>query len=133
MSAASSFDRMIVEFFRDDPCTATYIQTVAGVFNPATGEMSSSTTLETPVQIILLDMTRSSNGLSSKFGLLISEGDKEVYVRPPNKTNPLALPLNIDTTSDFLKVGSITYKVASMREANPTGAAPLLYNLMLKR
>lgn len=132
MSASSDFDRAILEFFNDDPLTATYLKFTVGVYDPSTGE-ASVTNVEIPVKCILLDMTRTNNGLSSKFGTLVSEGDKECYILPVEKADPLAIPLVIDTTSDRLKIGSITYNVAAMKEANPTGSAPLLYNLMLKR
>jgi hypothetical protein len=132
MSSASDFDRMILDFFRDDPATAYYQKSSLGTYDPATGEVAS-TLIEVPVQIILLDLTRNSNGLSSKFGTEILSGDKECYILPPEKADPLALPLVIDTTADRIRIGSIVYKVFRMQEANPTGASPLLYNLMLRR
>ena len=121
-----------MDFFLDDPLTAYYLKSTVGAYDPSTGE-ASVTDVQIPVKCILLDMTRTNNGLSSKFGSLVSEGDKECYILPPNKIDPTALPLIIDTTSDRLRIGSITYKIAAMKEANPTGCAPFLFNLMLRR
>lgn len=132
MSSANDFDRMILDFMNDDPCTAYYQKSNAGAYDPSTGELAT-TLVEIPVQIILVDMTRNNNGLSSKFGTEILAGDKECFMRPPEKADPLMIPLVIDTTADRLRVGSIMYKVQDMKEANPTGAAPILYNLMLRR
>lgn len=133
MSAESDFlVSCVLPFFQDDPMTATYIKALPSVYDPSTGA-ASSTTLEIPVKCILLDLTRINNGLSSKFGTLVSEGDKEVYILPSEKADPLATPLVIDATSDRLRIGSITYDVKAMKEANPTGAAPLLYNLLIRR
>jgi len=132
MSSANDFDRMILDFMNDDPCTAYYQKSFAGSYDPATGELAV-TLVEIPVQVILVDLTRNNNGLSSKFGTTILVGDKDCYMRPPEKADPLATPLVIDTTADRLRVGSIVYKVYDMKSADPTGSAPLLYNLMLRR
>ena len=99
MSSASDFDRMILEFMRDDPMTCHYQKSSAGTYDPSTGELAV-TLVEVPCSGILLDMTSNSNGLSSKFGTEILAGDKELYLLPPEKVDPLATPLVIDTTAD---------------------------------
>lgn len=137
MSAQSDFSGMIQEFFNDDPLVATYHQYSQGSYDPST---SAYTTIQvdTLVQAILLDLTRNLNGSSSKFGTSISEGDKELYMKPilwgetpfrdtlDNITGP-------DTTSDKVTVGGWTYKVGTMRLLDPKGNSPMLYNLHLRR
>lgn len=132
MSAANDFSRMILDFMRDDPLTAYYIKATTGAYDPSTGEVAV-TTVEIPVQAILLDLIRTNNGLSSKFGTEILAGDKEVYVLPPEKADPLAIPLVVDTTSDRIRIGNTTYKIEVMKEANPSASAPLLYDLLIRR
>ena len=132
MSVADDFDRMIYDFFNDDPAIGYYIQATTPVFNPETGD-NESPDVETPVQIILLDLMRTSNGLSSKFGTEIVAGDKEVYIRPPEKTNSSATPLVINTVSDRIRIAGITYQVVVMKEATPTGTSPLLYDMHIRR
>jgi len=132
MSAADDFDRMILDFMRDDPLTATYIQYGTPVYDTTTGESTTPETL-TSVQCIILDFDRMSNGLSSKFGTEILQGDKDFYMYPTNKADPLATPIVPNPTSDRITVGGITYKIVNMKEANPQASAPLLYNLMLRR
>ncbi len=132
MSTISDFDRMVMEFMQDDPMTATYIQQGEMVFNPSTG-VNSSLEIRTTVSGILLDLTMQSNGLTSKFGTAIVAGDKEFLMLPPEKADPLATALIINTVSDRVIVAGISYTVIAMREANPTGAAPVLFDLHIRR
>lgn len=132
MSAANDFDQSIAEWMADDPLTVTYVSSATGTMNYETGEYAP-TLVSTPCQALLLDLTRNNAGLSTKFGVLISQGDKEVYVRPPEKADSLVAPLVITPGADKIVVGSVTYTVAAMTETNPTGASPILYNFMLKR
>lgn len=118
---------MIVDFFNDDPLTATYHQYLQGSYDPSTSEYSI-TQVDTPMQAIMLDLTRSSNGASSKFGTNISEGDKEIYLKPIPSSSIIP-----DPTSDKVTVGSWTYKMAVVKSLDPTGTSPMLYNLYLRR
>ena len=132
MSAASDFDRMILDFMNDDSLTATYHQYTQGAYDTTTSEYTT-VQVDTPVRGILLDFDRVSNGLSSKFGTLILQGDKEFYMLPTQKADPLATPIVPNTTSDRITVANITYKIEVSKSADPTGAAPLLYNFKLQR
>ena len=132
MSSASDFDRAIMDFMNDDPLTAYYTQYIQGSYDPSTSTYST-TTIEVACKSIMLDLTRNNNGLSSKFGTEILDGDKELYLLPPPKDDPLALPIQIDTTSDRVRIGNITYKVAVAKVLDPTNADIMLYNLMLRR
>lgn len=132
MSSAANFDRMIMAFMRDDPMTAYYIKEVAGPYDTSTGEAPVVRT-EIPVSAILLDLIGSVNGFSTKYGTLIQAGDKELYVLPPNKSDPLAAPLDVDPANDRIRINTITYKIVAMKEANPDANMPLLYNFMLRR
>lgn len=130
MSGISEFDQVVLDFMQDDPMTAYYIQSTY-VFNPATGE-NVATDKETAVSAIMLDLTLNSNGLSQKFGTSIIAGDKELYIRPPDRYDPALTPMVVNTTSDRVRVGNITYKVANMKEANPRGVS-ILYSLHIRR
>lgn len=131
MSAASDFDRMILDFMADDPMTATYLQYIED-YDYATSE-NVLVEVATPVSCILLDFERTNNGLSSKFGQLVIAGDKELYMLPTQKRDLVATPIIPNTTSDKIIVAGITYKIHVSKSADPTGAAPLLYNFMLRR
>lgn len=133
MSVASDFDRMILEFMQDDPLTAVFHQiTSTGAYNPATSE-PVTTQVDTNVQGILLDLDRNSQGLMAAVGKEILVGDKMFYMRPVEKTNPSATPIVPNPTSDKITVANITYQIALVRSADPTGAAPVLYEMILRR
>ncbi len=132
-SAESDFlYSVIIPFMQDDPCIATYHKYQQGAYDPATSEYTT-TQVDIPVQVLVQDLTRNSNGLSSVFGSEVLMGDKECYMLPPNKGSSFALPLAIDTTSDRITVGGISYKVTNSKEANPTNQNVILYQLLLKR
>lgn len=126
------FDRVVMEFMRDFPVTATYVSQTDGAYNPTTGTVSSTTT-ETEVEAILLDLTLSSNGLSTRHGTAVIAGDKQLIVRPPNKTDPDADPLVINTATDRVIVAGHAYKVVTFKEINPTGNDPIAFDLYLRR
>ena len=132
MSAANEFQSMILQFMQDDPTTVYYTKYTQGVYDPTTS-LFTTTAVEIPCSAIFQDLTRNNNGLSQVYGKEILEGDKDMYLYPPERANPSATPLTIDTTSDRVRVGNILYKVAVVKSADPTGNAPLLYNMMLRR
>lgn len=132
MSAEQDFLRSILDFFSDDPAEGTYHQYTEGDYDTSTSEYAI-VKVDTPVKIILLDFDRISNGLSSKFGTEVLAGDKELYLLPTQKADPLAIPINPNPTSDRITVAGTTYKIVVVKSADPTGSNPLLYNMMLRR
>jgi hypothetical protein len=87
----------------------------------------------TQVEAILMDLTLSSNGLSTRFGTLVIHGDKQLLVRPPHKADPDSPMLTINTATDRVVVNGIEYKLVTFKEINPTGADPILYDLYIRR
>lgn len=112
---------------------ATYIVANTNTFDPATGE-NIPEDIERPVRVILQDFeTTTSRGLVTREGTTIVQGDKQAYILPPEQITLGDTPLIVSTVSGRLRVGDITYKVKSFKEANPTGANVLLYELHLGR
>lgn len=132
MSAESDFMGMIMAFMNDDPMTATYHQYTEGEYNTETSEYET-TEINTSVRCILLDFENVTRGLSSKFGTEIQAGDKELWMLPTQKADPLATPIIPNPTSDRITVAGIKYKIVVVKDANPTGSNPLVYNMMLRR
>lgn len=129
----ADFDNAVKEFFADFGFTATYIKPRAdGVYDPSSGEYTSVVD-EIPVEAILLDLTLQSNGLSAKFGTLVEAGDKNLLVRPPNKTNSLQPALIINPVSDRVRVNGVEYKVVTMKEVNTTASDAIVYDLYIRR
>lgn len=131
MSASADFDRMILDFMQDDPLTGIYHQYTQGSYDPATSTYNT-TQIDTPVQCLIQDLDRINNGLSTKFNTLIVAGDRELYMRPVEKTNPLATPIVPDPSSDRITVNGVTYKIFISRVSDP-GSIPILYNFLLRR
>lgn len=137
MSAQDDFTRMLQDFFDDDPQTAIYHQYDQGSYNPSTSEYST-TQVDTPVRVITLDLTRNSNGLSSKYGTDILAGDKDVYMKPMVWgemglriiLEPIEYP---NTSADRITLSGVTYKVNNMKVLDPTGNSPMLYNFLIRR
>jgi hypothetical protein len=126
------FDHTVLEFIREYGFTAQYIKQADGEYDPATGTVSSVIT-QVPVEAILMDLTLNSNGLSTRFNTLVVAGDKQLIVRPPNKTDPAAPALSINTATDRVLVNGIEYKLVTFKEVNPTGADPVLFDLYIRR
>ena len=132
MSYVTDFLPMILDFMNDDPCFGVYHQATNPVYDPSTST-NNYTNVDISVQVILQDLTRNSNGLSSVFGTEILAGDKECMMLPPEYFSLSPSSLTVNTTSDTMTVAGILYKVVNMKSADPTGASSILYQLMLRR
>lgn len=131
MADFTDFDEALSEFFEEFGFEATYLK-YENSYNPNTLK-NAQTLTEIPVEAILMDLTLQSNGLSTKFGTLVVAGDKELFVRPPNKTDSSADPLVIDPSTDRIRVNGIVYKIVTMKEINTTSTEPLVYDLYIRR
>lgn len=128
----NDFDVTVLEFIRESGGPASLLKQATGDYNPATGTVATLGD-EIPVEGILMDLTLQSNGLSTKYGTLVEAGDKEFWMRPPHKTDPLLDVVQIIPASDRLRIGSIVYKIVTLKELNPTGDDPILISLYLRR
>lgn len=131
MADFTDFDEALSEFFDEFGFEATYLKYENSY--SSTTLKNTQTVTEIPVEAILLDLTLQSNGLSTKFGTLVMAGDKELYIRPPNKTDPSAAALTIDPANDRVKVNGVTYKIVTMKEINTTATEPLVFDLYIRR
>jgi hypothetical protein len=125
----NEFDITVREMLNDPDigCSALYVKTKTGEYDPETGEVASSTkTL--PVRGCLLD---ADDRLSMKFNTSIQAGDKQFLMQPPEKAG--GIPLKIEPESDSIKIGSTLWRVVAIKETNPTGASPILYEIILRR
>ena len=128
----NDFDIIIQEFFVELGFAATYIKKTQGDYNPATGE-ASETTVEIPVKAIQLDLPLTRNGASTISGTAIQDGDKQVFVQPPQKTEEYALPIIIDVASDKINLNGVLWNIVTFKEINPTGLNQILIELYVRR
>jgi len=121
------FDEAVLGIMEDFPTVMVdYVQYTDGAYNPATGSVSHTETI-TKAESILLDLTLSSNGYSTRFGTLVQAGDKQLLVRPPSKF------FKVNPATDKVRVSGVEYKVVTFKEVNPTGASPYLFDLYIRR
>jgi hypothetical protein len=132
MSTFSDSNQAILDFMRDDPLTIVYQQFLNGVYDPTTSELTTTPVLTSAMGLIL-DLTRNANGLSSKYGLMIVEGDKDCYMYPPYLLDGTQPQLVINTAADKMLVGTTLYRVVNCKTLDPSGSGALLYNFMLRR
>lgn len=118
------FHSTVADFMRDYSTPATLLKG-SEEYDPTTGTQNS-TTQEIPVEVILMDLTLQSNGLSTKYQTLVEAGDKEAFVRP-NKDAPFKIE-----PADRLLVNGVEYKVVTVKEVNPTTSDPIIFDLYLR-
>jgi hypothetical protein len=125
------FDKAAFELVTEFGGPGTYVKATIGDYDPATAT-SEETTVEIPLLVALIDLTRPNNGLGTKPGSNeIVQADKEAYVVPPTKRGNASL-LPIDTVNDNIVVNGVSYSIVTMKEINPSGSDPLLYIFYLR-
>lgn len=125
------FDKAAFELVTEFGCPGTYVKTTLGDYDPVTAT-SPTATVEIPLLIALLDLTRPNNGFGIKSGTNeIIQADKEAYVVPPTKRGNATL-LPIDVVNDTIVVNDVSYSIVTMKEVNPSGSDPLVYIFYLR-
>lgn len=104
---------------------ATFRSREPGVYDPATGQVTVSERVFS-VRGALMELTLQSNGLAFRTGTEIMAGDKQFYMEPP-ETGVSVKP------NDQITMGGVTYTVFSVKAVDPSGAAPILYDLYVRR
>ena len=126
------FDSAIMSFFTEFGFSATYLQAGTATYNPATGENTVAVT-EIPVEAIQLDLPLVRNGMSTSTGTLIQDGDKQLFIRPPNKADENATVLVVNPAADRVRIGSTEWRIVAAKETNPTGSNQILIELYIRR
>ena len=130
VSTSADFDRVVLEFMADDPLTVTYRSNTQS-YSDATAT-NTITTHEIDCQAIFLDHQLRTSGDTTKDQTLIRQSDKLMFLRPPEKTDPDALPLVINPALDRILVGAVSYKIVSFKQTNPSATNCILYELYLR-
>ena len=124
------FDQVVLEFMNDYGFTATYLKASSATYNPATGE-NTITVTEIPVQAIQMDLPLTRNGSSTASGTLIQDGDKQLFIRPTEKS--AILPLIIDPAADRVRIGTLEWGIVTSKEINPSASNQILIELYIRR
>lgn len=121
-----------MEFMQDYSFTATYLQAGTATYNPATGENTVAVT-EIPVEAIQLDLPLTRNGASTATGTLIQDGDKQLFIRPPNKTDTGATALSVNPAADRVRIGSTEWNIVTSKSIDTTASDQILIELYIRR
>lgn len=132
MANLEDFDGVVADMMADFGGVATYISQSNYSFDPLTG-VNSVSTVSIQVQAIIMELSEHSGGISFKYKTLIQEGDKLMYLRPPEKVDSSAVPLHIDPTTDKIIMNNITYKIVAARETDPSAANIVLHEVYVRR
>lgn len=125
------FDATVLELVTEFGGPAIYTKTTLGPYNPATG-LSTPTVFNIPITLAIFDLNRPNNGVGTKLGSEIQQGDKEVYIVPPAKQGQTDI-MPIDTVNDNILLNGLTYSIVTAKEINPSGTDTLMYVLYLRR
>lgn len=96
------------------------------------GEVTRTST-DYVVEVALNDFPQANSGEKSKFGTLIESDDKELMLRPINKTDPDATQPAIHANRDLVIINGTEWKILALKEINPSGVNTILYTAHLRR
>lgn len=126
------FDRVMYQMIQDFGFLATYKKCTPGVADDAAGTISD-TFEDVEIEAIKTELLRPNNGLGSKIGSLIQEGDQILYIRPTEKTSVFADPLYVNPALDKVMIGNTLWKIVTMKEHNTTNEDCILYELYIRK
>lgn len=129
----NSLDRTVASMMSRFGTTGSITVAVSETYDPATSE-NIVVYQDYPVNIMVFDYIRKTEGEGTQNNTLIKTGDKQVYVQPPQKTE-VGLPLpHLNANKDFLKIGDSIYKIITVKQLNPSLAQDscILYELYIR-
>lgn len=133
MTAFSDFDGAVAEFMQEFGFTATYLQPDGtSTYDPATGT-NSVNYLRIPVKAVQMDLNLRSNGTTVANNTLIQSGDKQLYIQPPNKTDAILLPLEVNPSSDKVEINGVVWRILTFKEITPSASDQILIELYIRK
>lgn len=131
MGRFSDFDQVVVGMMEDFGVVSKLLIQGDAALNADTGEYLPSET-SYDVNTIYMDFTLARFGTQTAEGTLIQTGDKQCYMQPLNKSNPLLAMPNVQPNRDRISVGGRVYKIANLKMINPTMSDAIVYEMHLK-
>jgi len=133
MTALSDFDGAVSEFMQEFGFTATYLQPDGtSAYDPSTGT-NTVNYLSIPVKAIQMDLNLRSNGLTVAPNTLIQSGDKQLYIRPPNKSDTEAVALVVNPAADKVEINGVLWRILTFKEITPDATDQILIELYIRR
>lgn len=130
----ADMDGAVAEFMADFGaiCQVVVQDDSTAVYDPNTGALAGATITNYPCNAIFLDYTLQRYGLMDQQGTLIQAGDKQCFLQPINKADSTKTMPTIQPNKDRISIAGKLYKIASLKQVNPTYANNILYELHLK-
>lgn len=128
------FDRVVSQMMKKYGGSATINVVTGAQYDPTTSE-NIVTTVDYPVRAMFFDYVRKNEGVGTENNTLIKTGDKQVFIQPTHKADPLAAPIpQIDPSKDKLTIGNTQYKIITVKQvnANMTDEGCILYELFVR-
>lgn len=124
MAAFDPFIRTVSDMMRRFGGNGVLEVTKGGVYNPETSSVEPQV-IEYAMRAMIFDYVPRMDGAGVENKSLIRNGDKQMFV----KTDP---ELPAPEANDRITFGGITYAVIVAKELNPSGSAPIYYELYLR-
>lgn len=131
VSNLAYMDRCIMQFMREFPLTVTYIKESSS-YSDSTGENTVTEVLISCQGILLEVEAKPSFGDGTKNNTLIRDGDKLLFIRPPQKTDSTNLVLDVNPSSDKILIGTTRYNIVTFKTTNPTASNSFLYEFYIR-
>lgn len=130
MNFLSQFDNVVRDMLGMAGGTGILRVFTDGVY--VDGEVTR-TSVDYVVEVALNDFPQANSGMKSRFGTLIESDDKELMLRPINKTDPDTTQPVIHANRDLVVINGIEWKILALKEINPSGVNTILFDMHLRR
>jgi hypothetical protein len=126
-STLDPFVRVVTNMMRrfGGPSTLIY-KGESGEYDPSQSG-PQTTDVEFPVRTITFDYIQKVEGVGTKTGSMIQDGDKQVYMQP-SASVPRPRP-----EIDKIVYKNTTYSIVSVKEMDVTGSTVILYELCIRQ
>jgi len=111
----------------------TIVRNEGSTYDTATGAVVE-TLVEYPCRGIIFDLTLQSNGSGTSRNSLITNGDKQLFIQPPDDDgfyyeNELEL---IKPERDHVVIADNVYKVITFKQINPSTSDSVLFDCYIR-
>lgn len=116
-------------------CDVTIVRDLSSQddYDPVTG-MTTVNLQEFDCRGILFDLTLQSNGDGYKHNTLISQGDKQLFIQPPDDDGWYQ-DTEVDSivpNRDKIRIGNKLYKVITFKQINPSTQDSVLFECYVR-
>lgn len=130
MQDYSDFHHVVQDMMGDFGTPGLLLRPREAEYDPDTGTAEAGVD-ELPITCILMDLTLQSNGAGTREKTLIRDGDKVLYVQPADGLGTVLAA--VDSATDKVVVGGVTYDVVTTKSLDPTASDPILFELYVRR